>query len=93
MAKTKNKHGRKGIKAGKATPREVPGTRDDLYARLAGAEGQIDTLRAQNVRLVTALRSIESETLGARTGSGKAARIIAQEALVAYETGSALRPL
>ncbi len=86
MAKTKNKHGRKGIKAGKATPREVPaGTKDDLYARLATAEGQIDTLRARNVRLVTALRSIESECSTARTGSGKAARLIAQEALEAYQ--------
>lgn len=82
MPKTKNKHGRNGVKASKATPREVPGNKDDLYARLAAAEGQIDTLRSKNVRLVATLQNIYDATSSARTGSGKVANVLAREALV-----------
>lgn len=88
MAKTKNKHGRKGVKPGKATPREVPGTKDDLYARLASAEGDIDHLKGQIAAwefsfqaVECSLQEIVNVCATTRAGAGKQARMIAQATL------------
>lgn len=81
----KNKHGRVGVPKSKA---HSAGSRDDLYARLATAEGQTDqwkqTARVLEEQLAAAelsLQEIVNACATTRTGAGKQARIIAQATL------------